>query len=379
MVDESLFYKIKQSFPHIEPECIRKLLIQHDNREHPTIEALLNLFGLFNTTRYKHSKRPQLKLKYLKFAFPDIDEIVLLDLLFQNEFDASRVIKHLKLIGHEHSEFIEIKMSKLSETALLKEANERLQAPRPKSLIFKDKYHPNLWEQEDIRKNLIKMYPSVDIFLVNWALEATRFDIKLASTFLDTMTPQDDEKYLIRTLPDKIEPKLSILVSRQVQTNSLTQDLFGRLIIVETFDEDQEFEKQDDEKMLDKSTWTKEDGIIIPTVCKLAHGPDEENQKGPDANNRITKRNERLGPISVRIGADFQMRQGPQDQLRTMNQRVMKMGAQKINRKGAIGRQIIRWKERMRETMKNGDESIYFFPDANNENNHHNNYIVCCD
>lgn len=149
VVDEALFYKIKQSFPHIEPEYIRKLLIQHENREHSTIEALLNLFGLFNTTRYKHSKRPQLKLKYLKFAFPDIDEIVLLDLLFKNEFDAGRVIKHLKSIGHEHSEVIEIRMSKLSETALLKEANERLQAPRPKSLIFQDKYHPNLWEQED--------------------------------------------------------------------------------------------------------------------------------------------------------------------------------------------------------------------------------------
>ena len=149
MVDEALFYKIRQSFPHIEPEYIRKLLIQNENREHPTIEALLNLFGLFNTTRYKHSKRPQLKLKYLKFAFPDIDEIELLDLLFKNEFDAGRVIKYLKLNGHEHSEHIEIRMSKLSETVLLKEANERLQASRPKSLIFQEKYHPNLWEQED--------------------------------------------------------------------------------------------------------------------------------------------------------------------------------------------------------------------------------------
>lgn len=74
-----------------------------------------------------------------------------------------------------------------------------------------------------------------------------------------------------------------------------------------------------------------------------------------------TKLNERLGRTSVRTGADFQMRQGPQDHRLREDQRAMKIGAQQMNRQGAIGRQVIRWKEKIQEKMRNGDESIYFF------------------
>lgn len=108
----------------------------------------MDLFGLFNTTRYQHCKKPQLKLKYLKFAFPAIDEIDLLDLLFQNEFDAAKVIKHLKSIGHEPGS-TEVKLAKVSLQAVVKEAMEKLRAPRPKSLLLQEKAYPNLWEQEN--------------------------------------------------------------------------------------------------------------------------------------------------------------------------------------------------------------------------------------
>lgn len=123
-------------------------LFRNENKEHSTIASILGLFGLFNTTRYEYSKCPQLKLKYLKFAYPKVDEVILLDLLFNNDYDVSRVIEHLKNVGHETSE-LKIKFSKISESELIKEASAKLNTPRPTSLCLKPKHHANLMEQEE--------------------------------------------------------------------------------------------------------------------------------------------------------------------------------------------------------------------------------------
>ena len=88
-----------------------------------------------------------MKLKYLKFAFPDIDEIVLLDLLFNNDNNVNKVSKHLLNVGYQTSE-LKVKISKISETALVKEATEKLNAPRLENLTLKISHHANLEEQE---------------------------------------------------------------------------------------------------------------------------------------------------------------------------------------------------------------------------------------
>lgn len=126
---------------------------RNENKEHATIAAVLGHYGLFNTTRYEYSKYPQLKLKYLKlkylkFAYPHVDEIILLDLLFNNDQDVNKVIDHLTKIGY-HSSELKVKISKISESAIVKNAHEKLNATRPDSLPFaRHRYHPNLEEQE---------------------------------------------------------------------------------------------------------------------------------------------------------------------------------------------------------------------------------------
>lgn len=124
------------------------LLYRNDNREHSTISAILGQFGLFNTARYEYSQCPQMKLKYLKFAYPDVDEIILLDLLFNNDHNVNKVIEHLHKFGY-HSSELKVKISKLSETTLVKEAIDKLNASRPISLPLRLKNHPNLEEQEN--------------------------------------------------------------------------------------------------------------------------------------------------------------------------------------------------------------------------------------
>ena len=98
-----------------------------------------------------------MKLKYLKFAYPHLDEIILLDLLLNNDKDVNKVIKHLTDLGY-HSSDLKVKITKLSETALVKEATEKLNSPRPVSLPLKHKYHPNLEEQEISKPVVCKCY-----------------------------------------------------------------------------------------------------------------------------------------------------------------------------------------------------------------------------
>lgn len=83
------------------------------------------------------------------------------------------------------------------------------------------------------------------------------------------MTPQDSDKYFIRTLPD-IPLKLydKQLISRSTQTNYKLEDLFGQ---IETFIPNNN--ENSKEAIEDKQTWTKEDGIIIPKVNKRSKGP----------------------------------------------------------------------------------------------------------
>ncbi|UXI15930.1 DNA-directed RNA polymerase II subunit RPB1 [Sarcoptes scabiei] len=355
-LDNTLFYKLKESFPHIEQDIIRRLLIQNDNKEHQVISALLSLFGLFNTTRYEHSKKPQLKLKYLKFAFPDVDEIVLLDLLFKNEFDACKVIKHLKAKGHQWQDIIELKLSKIPESAILKEAADRLRSSRPKTIVIQEKFHPNLWEQEDIRKTITEMFPDIDIFLVNWALESTKFDIKLAKSFLETMTPQRSEEYLVRSFPQEIRAKLKrLLVSRQTQTDSVTQDLFGKFIEIsdsiesnknEDTQQKNDYWKDDEEKSTNEKL---EDSTMIRRnldlkTKKLSLGPNKANRLGPNRNFRINQLLLKYGSDKTRLGPDSANRQG-KAMARNEMKSISHQGPQESNKQGAIGKKIIKIKD----------------------------------
>lgn len=109
------------------------------------------LYGLFNTARYKYSECPQLKLKYLKIKYPNEDELELLEKLFRNDFNVTKIIKELderitspKEPGSPESK---MKFSKLSEIAPVKEALEQLS--RPKQKLGELKLKLNLSDQEE--------------------------------------------------------------------------------------------------------------------------------------------------------------------------------------------------------------------------------------
>jgi hypothetical protein len=101
-IDEELFHKLRNNFPHINPDTIRLLLAKNDNREHETITAIL---GCQTSKGYKFQgfrpTSPKLKLRYLKLLFPEVDEDHLFDLLYNSGHDAKEVIQTLEGLGYK--------------------------------------------------------------------------------------------------------------------------------------------------------------------------------------------------------------------------------------------------------------------------------------
>lgn len=156
ILDEALFYKLKAKFTQVESDFIRQRLIRNENREHETIADILGSYALFNTARYDYPEKPVLKLKYLRFRYPTIDEIVLYDLLLNNDLDVRRVVQRLEEAHYSQAPVDQLEpttMAKISETAVVRAALEKLNAPRPTTLPIASgrrtlSHHHNLEEQE---------------------------------------------------------------------------------------------------------------------------------------------------------------------------------------------------------------------------------------
>lgn len=158
ILDEALFYKLKAKFSQVESHFIRQRLIRNENREHETIADILGSYALFNTARYDYPEKPVLKLKYLRFRYPDIDELVLYDLLLNHDLDVRRVVERLSEQHYTPAPVERLTEAtaivKVSETAVVRAALEKLNAPRPTTLSIGGGagallyHHHNLEEQE---------------------------------------------------------------------------------------------------------------------------------------------------------------------------------------------------------------------------------------
>ena len=100
-IDEGLFYKLRNNFPHINPDTIRLLLAKNENREHETITAILGRQTSRVFDKHYRPSSPQLKLRYLKILFPDVDEDQLFDLLYNSGHNAREVIVTLEGLGYK--------------------------------------------------------------------------------------------------------------------------------------------------------------------------------------------------------------------------------------------------------------------------------------
>ncbi|RWS06299.1 hypothetical protein B4U79_02655 [Dinothrombium tinctorium] len=323
--DEALFYKLKSYFPTVEPETIRQTLSKHNNVEHEVIASIIAGLGPHSRHQTTLIGSPKMKLRYLKLLYPDADEAILFDLLYNCDHNAQEAIERLDKMGYRKKETIRPSSAKVEKPTSI--TSELPKALRPKSAPVSQKlqFPPNVAEKREIYTRLEESFPKADRTLINMALECAAFDEEKARLFLTAMTPQDSEKYFPKDIGIQ-ESMFITLACRGTQTNAFVETIAGTPITVRKFR---------DIRKSDVSTCTTEDGIIVEEKKKpLAKGPNPSLRKGPNIMNLIKSYLPWKGPDARnRQGPDPNNRKGPDSSLKSSSGYKAK-GADPKNRKG---------------------------------------------
>ncbi|CAG2161972.1 unnamed protein product [Oppiella nova] len=273
--DETLFYKLKGYFPAVDPEVIRHMLIKHDNIEHEVIAAIIATLGP-NHIRYQSSSAicpgsPKMKLRYLKLMYPEADEAVLFDLLYNCDQNAMEAMNRLEKMGYKRTE----SSGKTSSAKPLDTDFSKTKPFRPQTapIASRASFPPNTAEKHKMVKALEEEFPKVTSTLINMALETSGYSQERARVFLSAMTPQDSSKYFPTNIKTAVMSPLMARYCRGTQTNSILDTITGTPIkIAKTV-----------AIKVTKGTSTTEDGIFVDEKKKpLAKGTDPGVRKGTD-------------------------------------------------------------------------------------------------
>ena len=271
-IDEALFYKLRNNFPHVNPETIRLILAKHNNVEHEAIMAVLSTQSSRGArapvTRVPSS--PKIKLRYLKILFPDVDEDKLFDLLYNSDHDALTVITDLERMGYKKVDVIAAAKAKRELKAPMDGGRA---GARPTSVRLS--FPVAVAEKEMLVKKTQQRFPDVSLTLIEHALDCSGYDEEKAALFLSAMTPENSESYFKKAFEVKI-PTTRELPCVATQTKALVAVVLDVPVTVPL--EARAYE------CTDKGTWTKEDGVI-PRKEKpvLAVGADPTLRTGPQS------------------------------------------------------------------------------------------------
>ncbi|XP_054159537.1 uncharacterized protein LOC128957750 [Oppia nitens] len=332
--DESLFYKLKSYFPAVDPELIRHMLIKHDNVEHEVIAAIVASLGP-NHIRYQSTGAapgsPMMKLRYLKLLYPDPDEAILFDLLYNCDQNAMEAINRLEAMGYKRSDTIKTLSAKQAADS---SATKTPQRPTKAPFVLKTTYFPpNTTEKQKMLKKLEEKFPKVSHTLLNMALESSNYNEDQAQLFLSAMTPQESTKYLPSDIVSADSLPMMSQYCKGTQTNAILDIITGTPI--KTAKRRVAFKK------VTKGTSTTEDGIFLDYKKKpVAKGANPENRKGPNFFNLLRSYIPWKGSDTKhKSGSDPFNRKGP-DSTNKSGPKISAKGPQASNRKGPIGKLI---------------------------------------
>jgi hypothetical protein len=271
IVDEGLWYKLRNNFPRINPEYIRILLARHNNQEHETIAAILYAQS---SRGCRYDPEPKIKLRYLKVLFPEVDEDHIYDLLHNNGHNARIVMETLEKMGFEKAKNVflpGVEKRIMKEERPARPTSIRLQFPAARS------------DKDKVLRALMEEFPDVSPVLVELALECSFYDKEKATIFLKAMTPQDSDKYFPKPQAPATLPIVRGCVA--TQTGCLVDTVIDVPITIPRKEDSIEVETQD------QATWTEEDGVIQKEVPpRLAKGPNRNyiSQKSTERVTRVT-------------------------------------------------------------------------------------------
>ncbi|XP_053206758.1 uncharacterized protein LOC128390968 [Panonychus citri] len=314
--DEALYYKLKGKFPAVDQNVIKQLLCKYNNSEHDVISGIISHLAP-HVGRYQSSGSPKMKLRYIKILYPEVDEIVLFDLLYNCDHNVTDVMEKIEKMGYKKNPLPP------------RPKNINADRSRPKTLTTREPkqpaFPPNIFEKQQIFEKLQADFPNVDRFLINMALESSAFNEERSRLFLNSMTPQDSDKYLPKDWSTGQSDEMT-LQTKSTQTGGLIESTFGTPITKR---------KTDPIKTLNVMTCTAEDGIIIEKKkVPLAKGVDASNHKGTNIYNLIKSYIPWRGADSRnKLGQDPSNRKGPSISNKSNSGHKAK-GPDSINQKG---------------------------------------------
>lgn len=190
-VDETLVSKLHGFFPTIDQEQIRGLLYKHNNQEHEVIRMLVS--GPNNYIIRHQSpapSSPKMKLRYLKLLFPEADEAMLFNMLYNCDNNAQEAMTRLGDLGY-----------KKRDAPLPKGRPAKQTTPPPKRPVIEVRrpsqvVPPTKADRQKLVSHLHEQFPAVSQTLLNIALESSQFNEDRAKQFLRAMTPQDSRPLL---------------------------------------------------------------------------------------------------------------------------------------------------------------------------------------
>ncbi|XP_064458719.1 uncharacterized protein LOC135369038 isoform X2 [Ornithodoros turicata] len=181
-IDEGIVCKLHGYFPNVDPEQIRALLYKHNNQEHEVIRTLVSGPGNY-IIRHQSSASgsPKMKLRYLKLVYPEADEALLFNMLYNCDNNAQEAITRLGDMGY-----------KKKDAPFVRPTPKKTPPPKPvevrrPSVVIP----PSGADRQKVLNRLQDQFAAVSQTLLNMALESSNYNEERAVQFLNAMTPQD--------------------------------------------------------------------------------------------------------------------------------------------------------------------------------------------
>ncbi|XP_044259295.1 uncharacterized protein LOC123007793 isoform X2 [Tribolium madens] len=235
---------------------------------------------------------PKLKLRYMKSIFPQADETVILDILYNNESNIQKASEILSEMGFNRKDTVkaaQLKMETRIEEKRIEEVKRNEPPPPPPKIKTKE-------EKAALKEEMKKKYAEVPEHLIKIALESVDFNESRANQILEIIIQEDTDKKAAESvaigneIQEEIVKKSELKVT-EMPTSQSRQSIKSLL--------------KADKVEKDKTTYSR----LVENMSPERRSPNIMSTKGPNVD--LIK-----GPNSKILLEDYVNWQGPNSNIR---------------------------------------------------------------
>ncbi|XP_044259453.1 uncharacterized protein LOC123007793 isoform X4 [Tribolium madens] len=255
-----------------------------------TDDAVSKISAMFPTVSETHIRL--LMKKYMKSIFPQADETVILDILYNNESNIQKASEILSEMGFNRKDTVkaaQLKMETRIEEKRIEEVKRNEPPPPPPKIKTKE-------EKAALKEEMKKKYAEVPEHLIKIALESVDFNESRANQILEIIIQEDTDKKAAESvaigneIQEEIVKKSELKVT-EMPTSQSRQSIKSLL--------------KADKVEKDKTTYSR----LVENMSPERRSPNIMSTKGPNVD--LIK-----GPNSKILLEDYVNWQGPNSNIR---------------------------------------------------------------